>query len=240
MILPKFNIDPADGSVVAVVVGAFLATTSGFVATQIENYNRRRDKERSAALLFGEILVGVKLTIGLADRTRGRGDPYGPVTMRMVRAAQREAQTYERNRESLFDLRNPALRAHIHMLFARMIIALDGTIDASREVASAETTMRMLPPSDPVAGGVREDPRFLCAGPQAVLRFRRRADGRDRAATGEIAAGREILFRSPRSRRARHGSAASHGRIAAKRSFCAIRTNEVFNAVVAVVSQWPQ
>jgi hypothetical protein len=152
LILPKFNIDPADGSVVAVVVGAFLATASGFVATQIENYNRRRDKERSAALLFGEILVGMKLTLSLADRTRGRGDPYGPVTMRMIRAAQREAQTYERNRESLFDLRDPALRAHIHMLFARVIIALDGAIDASREVASAETTMRMLPPSDPSLG----------------------------------------------------------------------------------------
>jgi hypothetical protein len=147
--LPRFNIDPADGSVVAVVVGAFLATISGFLATQIESYNRKRDKERSAALLFGEILVGMKLTIGLADRTRGRGDPYGPVTMRMVRAAQREAQTYDRNRESLFDLRNPALRAHIHMLFARMIIALDGTLDASREIAAAKTTMRMLAPSDP-------------------------------------------------------------------------------------------
>lgn len=149
MILPKFNIDPADGSVLAVVVGAFLATASGFVATQIENYNRRRDKERSAALLFGEILVGVKLTMSLADRTRGRGDPYGLVTMRMVRAAQREAQTYERNRESLFDLRDPALRAQIHMLFARMIIALDGAMDASREIASTETTIRMLSPTDP-------------------------------------------------------------------------------------------
>jgi hypothetical protein len=34
------------------------------------------------------------------------------------------------------------------MLFARVIIALDGAIDASREIASAEATMRMLPPTD--------------------------------------------------------------------------------------------
>jgi len=147
--MPRINIDPAGGSVIAVAVGAFLATISGFVATQIENYNRRRDKERSAALLFGEILVGMKFTIGLADRTRGRGDPYGPVTMRMIRAAQREAQTYDRNRESLFDLRDPALRAQIHVLFARLTIALDGAIDAHREIAQTETTMRMLAPSDP-------------------------------------------------------------------------------------------
>jgi hypothetical protein len=143
------NVNASDGSVVAVIVGAFLATISGFVATQIENFNRRRDKERSAALLFGEILVGMKLTIVLADRTRGRGDPYGPVTMRMVRGAQREAQTYDRNRESLFDLRDPEIRAHVHMLFVRMTLALDGIVDANKEIAAIEATTRTLGSSSP-------------------------------------------------------------------------------------------
>ena len=148
MILPRFNIDPGDGSVVAVAVGAFLATISGFIATQIEHFNRRRDNERSAALLFGEILVGIRLALQLADATRGRGDPYGPITMRMIRAAQRETQTYDRNRESLFDLRDPQIRAQIHILLTRLILALDGIIEISREIASTETTMRLRGPDD--------------------------------------------------------------------------------------------
>jgi len=148
LILPRINIGSGDGSVIAVAVGAFLATISGYVATQFENYNRRRDRERSAALLFGEILVGIKLTLALADRTRGRGDPYGPVTMRMIRAVQRETQSYDRNRESLFDIRDASVRARLHLLMARLILALDGIMDANREVGSVESTMRLRGASD--------------------------------------------------------------------------------------------
>jgi hypothetical protein len=131
-----------------VAVGAFLATISGYIGNQVENHNRRRDKERGAALLFGEILVGIRVTLDLADVSRGRGDPYGPVTMRMIRAVLRETQSYDRNRESLFDIRDPKIRAEIHILMARLIIALDGIVDAHREIAATETTMRLRGQSD--------------------------------------------------------------------------------------------
>lgn len=148
VITPHFTVESGSGSVLAVAVGAFLATLSGFVGNQIENRARRRDKERGAALLFGEILVGIKVTLELAEVTRGRGDPYGPVTMRMIRAVQRETQSYDRNRESLFDIRDPKIRAQIHIVMARLMIALDGIIDASREIAQTETTMRLRGHSD--------------------------------------------------------------------------------------------
>jgi hypothetical protein len=146
--LPRININASDGSVVAVAVGAFLATISGFIGNQIEHYNRRRDNERSAALLFGEILVGIRFALKLADEMRGRGDPYGPITMRMVRAAQRETQTYDRNRESLFDLRDPQMRAQIHILLVRLILALEGIAETSREIATTEATMRLRGQAD--------------------------------------------------------------------------------------------
>jgi hypothetical protein len=148
VIVPHFSIEAADSSVIPVAVGAFLATISGYIGNQVENRNRRRDRERGAALLFGEILVGIKVTLALADATRGRGDPYGPVTMRMVRAVQRETQSYDRNRESLFDIRDPKVRAEVHILMARLIIALDGVIDANREISSTETTMRLRGQTD--------------------------------------------------------------------------------------------
>ncbi|MGD0189740.1 MAG: hypothetical protein ABSD74_03245 [Rhizomicrobium sp.] len=149
MIVPRFSINPADGSLLAVAVGAFLATVSGFVANQWESYNRRRQTERSAALLFGEILAALKLTLHLADETRGRGDPYGPVTLRLVKAALREAQTYDRNREALFDLRDPVVRAGVHLLLVRLTLALEAVLDTAREIDSTETTMRIRGNSDP-------------------------------------------------------------------------------------------
>ena len=118
------------------MIGALLATVGGFVASQVEWVIRRRERERSAALLFGELLTMIKLIMRLAEETRGRGDPYGPVTMRFLRAAQRETEIYDRNRETLFDLRDAAIRARIHTLVARITFSLEGVSDVSAEIAT--------------------------------------------------------------------------------------------------------
>ncbi|WP_372781082.1 hypothetical protein [Phenylobacterium sp.] len=136
-----------------VVIGALLATVGGFAATQIEHLLRRRERERSAALLFGEILVALDLTIRIADETRGRGDPYGHFTMRLLRAVRREAETYDRNREQLYDLRDARTRAQIHGLMVRITLALEGIADSAAQVASLEAATRALSPEDPL----RED-----------------------------------------------------------------------------------
>ncbi len=122
----------------AVILGAVLATLGGFAATQFEQLMGRRERERNAALLFGEVLSTLVLIIELAGDTRGRGDPYGPVTLRMLRSARRELDVYERNRERLFDLRNGALRARIHTLVLRLAMPLDGIFDATRELAELD------------------------------------------------------------------------------------------------------
>lgn len=134
----------------AVILGAVLATLGGFAATQFEQLMGRRERERNAALLFGEVLSTLVLIIELAGDTRGRGDPYGPVTLRMLRSARRELDVYERNRERLFDLRNGALRARIHTLVLRLAMPLDGIFDATRELAELDARQgaagTVLPP----------------------------------------------------------------------------------------------
>jgi hypothetical protein len=49
----------------------------GFAATQLEGFLRRRERERGAALLFGEILSVIELVAVLANEARGRGEPFG-------------------------------------------------------------------------------------------------------------------------------------------------------------------
>jgi hypothetical protein len=126
----------------AVALGAVLATAGGFLSGQFERALHRRERERNAALLFGEILSSLKLAIELVDASRGRGDPYGMVTLRMVRGAQRETETYVRNRETLFDLRQPAVRAQIHGLLVRMILALDGVLSAYEAINEADLALK--------------------------------------------------------------------------------------------------
>lgn len=133
----------------AVIVGAVLATVGGFAATQLEGHFRRRERERSAALLFGEILSVIELITALAGDSRRRGDPYGPLTMRLLRAVRRETDAYDRNRESLYDLRDAKIRAQIHALMVRVTLTLEGVFDTTAEIALAESEAKALDPGDP-------------------------------------------------------------------------------------------
>ena len=120
-------------TIAGVVIGAVLATLGGFAASQLEHHIRRRERERSAALLFGEILFSLRLILRVADQSRARGDPYGSLTMRMIKAAQGEIEIYARNREALFDLRTAVLRAEMHGLFVQMAMTLDGSVEADAD-----------------------------------------------------------------------------------------------------------
>jgi hypothetical protein len=142
-------IQPDTETLLAVVLGAALATVGGFTERHVERITQRREKERSAALLFGELMNAMRIIMDLAEEARGRGDPYGPITLRFIRAARREADIYDRNRETLLDLQDADIRARISVLVARIAFSLDGVLDAHAEVAAAEQNLRALPPQDP-------------------------------------------------------------------------------------------
>ena len=115
----------------AVALGAVLATTGGFVATQLEHRVDVGRRQRQAALFFGEVMSLLGVTVAAAERARGIGDPYGPVTMRLLRMIQREIDVYDRNRERLFELRDPSLRVKIHTTLLRTIMGVQGALEAA-------------------------------------------------------------------------------------------------------------
>lgn len=132
------HIDPNDETLIGVIVGALLASVGGLLSGRVEQHLRRREREQSAAQLFGEILAALKLILRLADEARGRGDPYGSITLRFLQAAQRETQIYDRNRETLFDVRDAALRARTHLLLLQISLTLDALFETTQELADAQ------------------------------------------------------------------------------------------------------
>lgn len=140
---------PDTETLLAVVLGAALATVGGFSERQIERAVQRREKERNAALLFGELLGSMRVIMKFADEARGRGDPYGPITLRFVRAVRREAEIYDRNRETLLDLRDAKIRVQITTLVTRLAFSLDGVLDATAEITAAEQNLRSFGLNDP-------------------------------------------------------------------------------------------
>jgi hypothetical protein len=133
----------------AVVAGAVLATAGGFIAAQIEHRVDTRRRERQAALFFGEVMALLGVTVGAAGRARGIGEPYGPVTMRLLRMVRREIDVYDRNRERLFELRDPALRARIHTTLLRTMMGVEGALEAAAAVNDIESELKENPDISP-------------------------------------------------------------------------------------------
>jgi len=133
----------------AIVAGAILATTGGLIATQLEHRFDTKRRERESALFFGEIMTMVRMTAEAAERARGIGDPFGPVTMRLLRMVRRELDVYDRNRERLFELKDPIMRAHIHRTLLRTMMGVEGTIEAATEAAEIEDEILSIPDMPP-------------------------------------------------------------------------------------------
>ncbi|MBI1393477.1 MAG: hypothetical protein GC152_12110 [Alphaproteobacteria bacterium] len=128
-------------TLIAVVVGALLATGGALVAEIIQDRLNRRRRERDAARFFGEILSSIDRILDLAFRSHAVGDPWGPVTLRLYRTALREAEIYERNRERLFDIRNAELRTRVHTHFMLETFPIQAMADHADELKSIEAAL---------------------------------------------------------------------------------------------------
>ena len=137
-----FDVASNQSAVWAVILGAVLATAGGFVATQMERYVEHRRRERNAALFFGELLTTLQIILYHAHNTHGRGDPFGPITLRMLKSARKEIDIYDRNRETLFDLRHGDLRARIQNLIIRITMPLEGIFDTTDEIRRCQDILR--------------------------------------------------------------------------------------------------
>jgi Zn-dependent protease with chaperone function len=140
MVTEISNLGAPDDTLVAVVLGALLATAGGFIAARFEAWLRRRERERDAALLLGEIVFTFVVILKLADEARRIGDPFGAITMRLLTGARREADAYERNRERLPDLGDAALRIGTHKLMVTLTMSLDGILDSTRQIEALPAT----------------------------------------------------------------------------------------------------
>ena len=70
--------------------------------------------------------------------------------MRLLRAVRRETDTYDRNREQLYDLRDPTTRAQIHGLMVRITLALEGVTDAAEQIGMLDGATSGLTLDDPI------------------------------------------------------------------------------------------
>ena len=125
-------------TLLAVVIGALLATGGALVAELVQDRLGQKRRARDAARFFGEILASVDLVLDRAFNSLDIGDRWGDVSRRLFETALNEAAIYERNRERLFEIRDMELRRVIHKHFLTEMVPLNAVIDNCKDIASLE------------------------------------------------------------------------------------------------------
>ncbi len=129
-------------TLLAVIVGALLATGGAMVAELVQDRLGQKRKERDAARFFGEILASVDLILDRAFASMDMGERWGDVTQRLFRTALNEAAIYERNRERLFEMRDMELRRIIHVHFLTEMVPLVALTETNAEISEIEKELK--------------------------------------------------------------------------------------------------
>lgn len=122
----------------AMLLGAFLASLGGFSVAWVLDLLERKREERSTALVMLDLLTSLNVMTNLARDARGRGDPYGPLTMRLITGCRRDLEVYERNRERIADITDPAVRSHIYTTMTRVTMAIEGVLAETESIRAVE------------------------------------------------------------------------------------------------------
>ncbi len=139
-----FDVTSAAGAqFIAMIIGAFLASTGGFFVAWLLDRMERKRQERSIALVCLDLLSSLDVLTQLAKDARARGNPYGPYTVRLVRSCMRDLSVYERNRERISDISDPNVRAEIYQCMARMTLAVEGILGETDIIAVTDEAIEV-------------------------------------------------------------------------------------------------
>ncbi len=128
-------------TLLAVFIGAILATGGALVAEIIQERTNRKRRERDAARFFGDILKSIDQILDFAFHSQSIGEKWGGVSLRLFKTALKEAEVYERNRERLFDILDMDLRSRIHSHFLTETFPIEALIESSVEINSIEDVL---------------------------------------------------------------------------------------------------
>lgn len=128
-------------TLIAVIVGACLATGGALIAEIIQDRLRRRRRQREAARFFGEIIISISQVFDLAVESQKIGDPWGAFTVSMFRVCAHEAEVYTRNRERLFDIPDMRLRFSIHGHLLRFTVPISSIVRESADIDVLQTRL---------------------------------------------------------------------------------------------------
>ena len=169
-------------TLLAVIIGAFLATSGALVADIIQDRTNRGRREREAARFFGEIITSIDQLVDFSVRSQAVGDRWGSIRVRLFQTVLNEIAVYDRNRERLFDIRDMALRSRIHVHILTEAVPLRTIVENAEEMADVERTLADRPDlpadiADKLRRGIADIRGNMDAALETVQREQRQTPG---------------------------------------------------------------
>tara|TARA_R110000824_G_scaffold152391_1_gene323585 strand:- start:697 stop:1383 length:687 start_codon:yes stop_codon:yes gene_type:complete len=136
-------------TLIAVTIGAFLATGGALATELIKERGARRRREREAAIFLADIILSISNFTRLANRSQTIGQSWGPFTIGYFGTALKHMGFYEANRMKLYDLRDLELRGRAEFHILAQYAYAKGIVDHSQLIASLEDELELLEANAP-------------------------------------------------------------------------------------------
>jgi len=131
-------------TLIAVIIGAFLATGGALATELIKERGARRRREREAAIFLADTILSFLNFGRLANRSQTIGRSWGPFTITYFEEVLKQTSFYEANRMKLFDLRDLELRSHAEFHILAQSKQAKGIVDANQAIVSLEEELGSL------------------------------------------------------------------------------------------------
>ena len=129
-----FSIIDQAGTLIAILVGAVLATLGALFADLYRERGQRKRRERDAAKAFGQILASIISMMRFTVRSQGIGTPWGNLTVRFMQLCLKQGQWFEENLNLLFDIEDVFLRHKIRTYTGALMYPVQSMVDYSLQI----------------------------------------------------------------------------------------------------------
>lgn len=129
-----FSIIDQASTLIAIFIGAILATMGALFADLYREKGQRKRRERDAAKGFGQILASIISMMRFTIRSQSIGTPWGPLTVRFLQLCLKQGEWFEENLNLLFDIEDVFLRHKIRTYTGALLYPVQSMVDYSLEI----------------------------------------------------------------------------------------------------------
>lgn len=125
-------------TLIAVIVGAVLATGGALIAEKVQARSMIKQREQDAARRLGHILFDIDRSLARTFHSQTIGEPWGLASRMAFVGVAKKGEWYVQNRDCIFDIQDMELRIDLSEDVSSLIGAISGLVRANEQIEAEE------------------------------------------------------------------------------------------------------